>query len=241
MCEGLPPAATPRRGRLDEVGAKAIFAAVVEGDVRESLRRAQPDPAAAAELLAFWLPEHSWSEPELSTLDDTIYPAKAVGALRIPGVDLVCSDDVLSWFDGGLPAHVRDAVGDRRLVVMAMHSVTDSLAFEAWEGGIRTRVLGMDPENGIGVNEGALLPAEVPFWAGEHPMDEDYPLPFHPLDLGEEMLRETLGFVLEGTPAPGDVEPADVPVFAFQPERIPVPTPQARPGRRGRWFSRGPR
>jgi hypothetical protein len=223
------------------VGAKAAFAVVVEGDVRESLRRAQPDAAAAAELLAVWLPAHSWSEPELSTLDATIYPSAAVGVLRVPGVDLVCSDDVLNWLVDGLPAQVRDAVGDRRLAVLAMHSVTDSLAFAVWEGGVRTRALAMDLESGIGLDEGVPLPVEGSFWAGQHPIGEDYPLPFHPLDLGEEMLRETLGFVLEGTPAPGDVEPWDVPVFAFHPERVPVPTPPAVPTRRGRWFSRGRR
>jgi hypothetical protein len=74
----------------------------------------------------------------------------------------------------------------------------------------------MDPYHGIFLNEGEPTPAEVPFWRGDHPED-DYPLPFHPLELAEELLRVELGFVLEAMPAEGDVEPYDIPMFTFTP------------------------
>ncbi|WP_405605221.1 DUF6928 family protein [Streptomyces sp. NBC_01410] len=36
--------------------------------------------------------------------------------------------------------------------------------------------------------------------------EEPYPLPFHPLDLGEEALRALCGFIQEGRPEPDDVD-----------------------------------
>jgi hypothetical protein len=36
--------------------------------------------------------------------------------------------------------------------------------------------------------------------------EEPYPLPFHPLQLGEDALRGLFGFVLEGEPAADDVD-----------------------------------
>jgi hypothetical protein len=35
------------------------------------------------------------------------------------------------------------------------------------------------------------------------------------LELGEEVLRELFGFVIEGSPRPGDLNPFDVPLLAF--------------------------
>jgi hypothetical protein len=40
-------------------------------------------------------------------------------------------------------------------------------------------------------------------------------LPFHPLELAEQLLRAELGFVLEGVPADGDVDAFDIPMFTF--------------------------
>jgi hypothetical protein len=62
----------------------------------------------------------------------------------------------------------------------------------------------MAPGEGIVEDIGPALPFEEPFWAGQHtviptPGRPAYPLPFHPLDLGEAALRDLLGFAIEGT------------------------------------------
>ncbi len=132
---------------------------------------------------------------------------------------------MLTWFDA-LPEHVARSVGDRRLVVHQMHSVNDSMGFGVWHNGRWVRRLGMDPDNGIFLNEGEPLPAERPFWAGEHAEDDDYSLPFHPLELAEELLRAELGFVLEGEPGADDVDPFEIPMFTFA--RQPQPTRRRR-------------
>lgn len=92
-----------------------------------------------------------------------------------------------------------------------------------WEGGELVRSLSLSPDAGIVEDIGARLPFELPFWAGEHPVTpipgwdagRAYPLDFHPLELGAEALRNLCGFVLEGRPAPGDIEPFDVHLHGF--------------------------
>ncbi|XVV08600.1 DUF6928 family protein [Actinoplanes sp. CA-131856] len=90
------------------------------------------------------------------------------------------------------------------------------------------RSLGVDPGNGIVENIGEPYEFELPYWAGERPVertfpgeDEPYPLPFHPLELGEDALRAFFGFILEGRPHPEDIEPFDVPLRGF---RVADPT-----------------
>lgn len=198
------------------MGAKTAFAAAVGGDPKTLLADSTPDPSAAAELIAEWLPG-TWLPAEPTTLDSGIYQQGDIrAALRLPGIDILGADEVLAWFDD-LPSRVAKAVGDRRLVIHQMHSVNDSMGFGVWESGRWVRMLGMDPDGGIFLNEGEPTPVERPFWAGEHAEDDDYPLPFHPLDLAEELLRAELGFVLEGEPRPDDVDAFDIPMFTFTP------------------------
>ncbi|MFF3066949.1 DUF6928 family protein [Kitasatospora sp. NPDC057936] len=45
--------------------------------------------------------------------------------------------------------------------------------------------------------------------------DRPYPLPFHPLEMGEDALRALCGFVLEGLPAPDDVDADAVGLHGF--------------------------
>lgn len=61
------------------------------------------------------------------------------------------------------------------------------------------RSLSLAPDYGIIENIGDPLPFELPYWRGEHPAGPDpYPLPFHPLQLGERALVGLFGFYAEG-------------------------------------------
>jgi hypothetical protein len=65
------------------------------------------------------------------------------------------------------------------------------------------RSLSLSPDSGIIENVGEPLPFEQPYWAGERPVDTDepdqpYPLPFHPLEMAEDALRNLFGFNYEG-------------------------------------------
>ncbi|MCX4856947.1 hypothetical protein OG263_25070 [Streptomyces canus] len=41
-------------------------------------------------------------------------------------------------------------------------------------------------------------------------------MPFHPLELGEDVLRSLCGFVLEGRPEPDDVDAGSIALHGFQ-------------------------
>jgi hypothetical protein len=127
-------------------------------------------------------------------------------------------------FPSQLPEHLVAASAGRRLVLHAMHSVADWLAFAVWEDGRLVRSLSLSPDSGIIENIGEPLPFELPYWAGDRPADivpwpdedeEPYPLPFHPLDLGEDALRALCGFVQEGRPEPDDIDAYSIDLHGF--------------------------
>lgn len=195
------------------MGAKTAILAFADGDVATALRRGRPpDSAATAELVGEVFTGHDVipvdSRPLMSATyrgDDTTYAA------RLPGLDIVCDRRFMVDRPSELPGRLIQLAGNRRVVLHAMHSVTDWLAFAVWEGGELVRSLSLSPDGGVSENIGEPLACEAPFWAGEQPVeveqDEDaYPLPFHPLELGEEALRELFGFVLEGYPHPDDLD-----------------------------------
>ena len=87
-----------------------------------------------------------------------------------------------------------------------MHSVVDWFGYARWHNGVLQRALSVSPDDGVLENIGTRADFEEPYWNGAPPAvdpeDEDdampYPLPFNPLELGEEALRAFFGYQLEG-------------------------------------------
>jgi hypothetical protein len=115
----------------------------------------------------------------------------------------------------------------RRICLHAMHSVVDWLAFAVWEDGELVRSLSVSPDDGVLEDIGERLPFETPYWDGRFPLGDDddnepYPLPFHPLEMGERTMRELFGFhaegfrTLDGEMVEPTVDPWQVPVPAFR-------------------------
>ena len=52
-----------------------------------------------------------------------------------------------------------------------MHSVVDWLCFAVWEDGRLIRSLSLSPDGGIQENIGEPFAFELPYWAGEHPVE----------------------------------------------------------------------
>jgi len=104
-----------------------------------------------------------------------------------------------------------------------MHSVVDWLCFAVWEDGRLIRSLSLSPDGGIQENIGEPFAFELPYWAGEHPVEPvpgwpdhgPYPLAFHPLEMGEEALRSLFGFVVEGYQSPEDIDAFGVHLHGF--------------------------
>ncbi|MFI9149732.1 DUF6928 family protein [Streptomyces sp. NPDC053367] len=209
------------------MGAKTGLLVYADGDVPGLLR--QVGTADLDRTLATMRRLYPVCEIEQcggSNLGDGVYPPKGtVYAASWPGVEVIGDQGVMIDAPSELPEHLVAASAGRRLVLHAMHSVVDWLAFAVWEDGRLARSLSLSPDSGIIENIGEPLPFELPYWAGDRPADiipwpgeeeEPYPLPFHPLDLGEDALRALCGFVQEGRPEPDDVDADAVELFGFQ-------------------------
>jgi len=202
------------------LGVKTALLAYAVGDPVESLRQAREfDPSATRALVAATHP--GWEGTASSHDGDLFYccypPEGWVYAGSFPGIDVLCDQDVMDYLPSEFPARYLDAAAGRRVILHAMHSVTDTFAYAIWENGSLGRSLYLSPDTGIAENIGDPLPFEAPYWAGEHPVDGRYPLPFHPLELGNDVaLRALFGFVIAGRRQPADIDAESVKLAGFQ-------------------------
>ncbi|WP_033225995.1 MULTISPECIES: DUF6928 family protein [unclassified Streptomyces] len=208
------------------MGAKTGLLLYADGEAPERLRRAgAADHGRTAAMMRQLYPGWEIEEREGTSLPDGVYPPEGrVCAASWPGVEVIGDQRLMIDLPSRLPEHLVAASAGRRLVLHAMHSVVDWLAFAVWEDGRLVRSLSLSPDSGVMENIGQPLPFELPYWSGDRPADvmpwpdeeeTPYPLPFHPLDLGEDALRALCGFVMEGLPAPDDVATDAIELHGF--------------------------
>ncbi|MET0425557.1 MAG: hypothetical protein ABW046_16940 [Actinoplanes sp.] len=199
--------------------------AFTDGDLRPALLGAVPSTAAEAEALVRTIhPGHEVTPSEGGFLTRLSYPPDNVTyATVLAGAEILCDNRLVLNRPSELPAHLVKLGADRRILMHGMHSGVDWHCFAVWENGTLIRSLSLSPGGGIAENIGEPFAFERSFWAGDHPVDPDpgdedeelYPLPFHPLDLGEEALRALFGFVLESYPNPDDINADSVRLHGF--------------------------
>jgi hypothetical protein len=216
-----------RLGEGIAMGAKTGVLVFADTDVPTALRAATcpPDREQVAALVRRVHPGHVVEHVDDSELGDVVYPpTELIYVTSVGGVDIMCDQRFMIDFPSQLPRHLLDLAAGRTTILHAMHSVVDWFAFAVWENGALVRSLSLSPDEGIGENIGEPFEFERAYWAGEHPVmptpgwpnQKPYPLPFHPLDLGEEALRALFGFIIEGTPLPTDIDPYSVPMYGFR-------------------------
>ena len=201
------------------LGSKTALLAYAADDPVQSLRQAREfDPAATRALVASTHPAWQPAASPGGNLFEGCYPPEGtVYAGSFPGIDILCDRDVMDYLPSEFPARYLDAAAGRRVILHAMQSVTDTLGYAIWENGSLVRSLCLSPDDGIVENIGDPLPFEAPYWAGEHPVGDRYPLPFHPLELGGgPALRALFGFIIEGRPQPTDIDAVSVRLAGFQ-------------------------
>jgi hypothetical protein len=213
------------------MGAKTALLAFTDGDLRPALLGAtRCDLAEAEDLVQQAYPGYHMTPIGDGTLFDCPYPPDDVTyATVLAGADLLCDRRLVLDRPSELPEHLRKAGAGRRIIMYGMHSVVDWLCFAVWEDGELVRSLSLSPDGGIQENIGKLYDFELPYWTGQHsvepapgwPNQDPYPLPFHPLELGEEALRALFGFVQEGRPDPNDIDAETVHLHGF---RVTDPT-----------------
>jgi hypothetical protein len=214
------------------MGAKTCL--VAQGDARRILAEC-PDlqESATASFVASLFPGARFGEPRAADLSYTFPSDKSVVAGCFPGLRIVVAAEVAIDRPSELPSRF---IAERGTTVLhAMHSVVDWLAFAIWKDGVLIRSLSLAPDNGVIEDIGERLAFEKPYWDGEHPTTDpeeepdDYPLPFHPLELGEEALREFFGFQLEGFVDATLLEPERIRMLCFDdPDKATVPARDER-------------
>jgi hypothetical protein len=209
--------------RRNDRGAKTALLAFADGDLRPALLGATRSERAEVERLVRQLyPGYLVASADDGTLSDDLYPPDDITyATVLAGTELLCDRRLVLDYPSELPEHLRNAGAGRRIIMHGMHSVVDWLCFAVWEDGRLVRSLSLSPGSGIRENIGEPYDFEVPYWAGEHsvpgwPDWQPYPLPFRPLELGEEALRALFGFVVEGRLRPDDLDVEAVHLHGFR-------------------------
>ena len=211
------------------MGAKTAILAYADGDAREVLRgRPTLDRAAALDLVGLVFPGRRVEQVFGGSLDDG-YPEEGIANVGcFPGLELICERNLPVDPPSQLDRRLVEASAGRRLYFHAMHSMVDWAAFAMWEDTRLVRSFSAWPDGGVVEDIGAPFGFEAPFWAGEHvgepDPDDPYPLPFGPMELGEEALRAFFGFVYEGEPRPGDLDPSEVALVGVR--LAPPPRPR---------------
>ena len=201
------------------MGAKTGLLMYADGDAADLVRRVVPDAADRERTDALVRRLHPGAvvvpDGRADLAEGSYPPEGTVNAGAWPGLDVLCSTGFMYDRPSELPAHLVAAGAGRRLVLHAMHSTVDWLAFAVWEDGRLVRSFSASPDSGVIEDIGEPLPFEAPYRAGDRPVEvvswpgeeeEPYPLPFHPLELGEDALRALCGFVKEGMPEPDDAD-----------------------------------
>lgn len=197
------------------------------------------DESTAETLVATALPHTALTGIGTGNLAENSRPAEGlVYAARFPGVDVIACDRFMIDDPRGLPQALFELAEGRAMYVHFRHSVVDWLAFGEYRDGEWRRLLSLAPDSGIIVDIGQRLPCEAAYWDGKHPVDpdpvfrrsDDYPLPFHPLELAEDVMAEHLGFTLEGVPTA--LDPFDLTLHGFRLEPMTNRRSRVRPHRR---------
>ncbi|PYC83203.1 hypothetical protein C7C46_09380 [Streptomyces tateyamensis] len=221
------------------MGAKTGLLVYADGEVPGLLKQVGvADVERTAAMMRRLYPGWAVEAAVGSNLWEAVYPPVGRAyAGSWPGVELLCDRRVMVDRPSQLPEELVAASAGRRLVLHAMHSVVDWLSFAVWEDGRLLRSLSLSPDSGIVENIGEPLPFELPYWKGERPAqiipwpdveEKPYPLPFHPLVMGEDALRALCGFVAEGRPDPSDVDAEAIDLHGFLVRDPNAPDPAVR-------------
>lgn len=216
------------------MGAKTCLLAQSQGDARHTLAAIPtPDEATTHSFVASLFPGINFASPAGADLSYTYVRDGVVIAACFPGLRIIATSEVAIDRPSRLPGKFIAAQG--QTILHAMHSVVDWFAFAVWEDGVLKRSLSIAPDDGVLEDIGERFAFEIPYWEGAHPPvdpeeePDGYPLPFHPLELGEAALRELFGFQLEGDVDPSLLEPERVRMFKFEPSSSPTTLAESKP------------
>jgi hypothetical protein len=183
----------------------------------------KPDLKKTVSLLKQLYPNESLKKVDDGNLSFTCPPDDMIYAGCFEGISVVAAKEF--GIDNPSKIGKRFVLKSpfKNIYFHAMHSVVDWFAFAKWEDGELKRSLSLSPDSGIIEDIGEKIDFEIPYWNGEHPAidpeeedEEEYPFKFHPLELGEEVLKEFFGYQLEGFTNEELIEPENITLFGFK-------------------------
>lgn len=204
------------------MGAKTWLLMYADGDPAEILRsKPTLDRDASAALVKQLFPAPEFTAAEDRSLAYACPRGKDVLAGCFPGLTIVVAGELARDYLTQTDQRFLDFAQGRTVYLHIMHSVVDWFAYAIWKDGQWLRALSVSPD-GIIEDIGEKRAFEAPFWAGERPAidpadadDEEYPLQFHPLDMGEAALEDLFGYQLEGYIKGEMLDPDSIPLMAF--------------------------
>lgn len=181
------------------MGAKTWMLVYSDGDVSEKLKSNPVLDRVATDMLVQKLfPNENLQVIEDGNLSYTCPPNNQIFAGSFEGFSILAAKEFGIDYPTKIDNRFIDSASKKIIYLHAMHSVVDWFAFAKWENGKIVRSLSISPDSGVMENFGEKLSFEKAYWEGKHPVGDDYPLPFHPLELGEEALKAFFGYQLEG-------------------------------------------
>jgi hypothetical protein len=206
------------------MGAKTWMLVFADLSAREALKnRPLLDRDATARVARELFPTENLEPLDDGDLSYTCPPDSEIFIGCFPGVSVIAAKEFGIDYPSRLPRRFIAAGGSGMVYLHAMHSVVDWFAYAQWVNGNLVRSLSLSPDSGILEDIGARLPFEEPYWSGQHPAvddgEDDYPFPFHPLELGEAALAELFGYQLEGTVDDLLLEPETIPLIRYKRSR----------------------
>lgn len=208
------------------MGAKTWMLVLANSNAREALAaKPQLDREATMKLASALFPGEKLEPIGDGDLSSTCPPNDELHIGCFPGVSVVAAKEFGIDYPSKLPQRFIAAGGSGVVTLHVMHSVVDWFAYAIWANGKLVRSLSLSPDSGIMEDIGQHLPFEKPYWSGDHPAvdseeEEDAnPFPFHPLELGEETLKDRFGYQLEGFIDPSLLEPESIPLVCFKRSR----------------------
>jgi hypothetical protein len=210
------------------MGAKTWMLVLADTNAREALAATPPlDREASRKLADTLFPGEKLEPIGDGDLSYTCPPDNEVLIGCFQGVSVVAAKEFGIDYPSKLPQRFIAAGGNRTVTLHAMHSVVDWFAYATWADGKLVRSLSLSPDGGIMEDIGQRLPFEEPYWSGQHPAidseeeKDDYPFPFHPLELGEATLKDRFGYQLEGYIDASLLEPESIPLVRYKRSRSP--------------------
>jgi len=202
------------------MGAKTWMLVVTDGCASEILKsKPELDREATSTLASKLFPSEQLVMLNDGNLSHTCPPKSELLIGSFPGVSIIAAKEFAIDYPSKLSAKFIDG---KTVYLHVMHSVVDWFAYAKWVNGKLERSLSVAPDSGVIENIGSHLAFEEPYWSGQFPAidpeddDADYPLPFHPLELGEEALLEFFGYQLEGLIDPNQLDPNTIPLMRFK-------------------------